>query len=135
MKVNHYHHHHRHQNPTLFKQRANQTTYQPPYAEYKLAQPIYLPNQQNAISQNQRYSNASPLRPSSYMPVQYNQFPTKLRNLYWENWSGWGARVGYLLVLFGVALSVCEVIRIIYGPTNRGISIKTNSIYFLHFII
>ena len=48
--------------------------------------------------------------------------PPKFRNKYWESW-GPGARIiGAIQVLFGISLSVIEIVRILYGPTYKGIS-------------
>lgn len=46
----------------------------------------------------------------------------KFRNSCWENWGLKEAIVGSLLSLLGLLLSLSEIVRIIYGVTNRGIS-------------
>jgi hypothetical protein len=49
--------------------------------------------------------------------------PKKIhRNKYWENWGPFGNIIGIPLILFGILLSICEIVRIVYGPTHRGIT-------------
>jgi len=43
------------------------------------------------------------------------------RNPAWENWGFKGCCIGFPLTLFGLLISICEIVRIIYGITNRGI--------------
>lgn len=50
------------------------------------------------------------------------------RNSIWENWGYEGLIPGILLVSIGIALSVNEIIRILYGITNRGI--RRNLLYY-----
>ena len=51
--------------------------------------------------------------------------PPKFRNSYWENWGPVAKIIGFIQVLFGISLSVVEIVRILYGPTNRGMSKST----------
>ena len=45
----------------------------------------------------------------------------RFRNSYWENWGPRGLITGFPLVILGITISITEIIRIIYGVTNRGI--------------
>jgi hypothetical protein len=45
----------------------------------------------------------------------------KFRNEIWENWGFHGLIPGVLLMSAGLTISVIEIIRIVYGVTNRGI--------------
>jgi hypothetical protein len=44
------------------------------------------------------------------------------RNISWENWGCRGFLIGFPLLLFGILISICEIVRIIYGVTHRGMS-------------
>lgn len=48
--------------------------------------------------------------------------PPKFRNAYWEKWGPAARIIGFIQVLFGIGLSAIEVVRILYGPTYKGIS-------------
>ncbi len=43
------------------------------------------------------------------------------RNRYWENWGPLSQYIGLALLFCGAVLSVSEIVRILYGPTNRGV--------------
>ena len=45
----------------------------------------------------------------------------RFRNSSWENWGFEGLLTGIPLVIIGISISICEIVRIIYGVTNRGI--------------
>jgi hypothetical protein len=59
-----------------------------------------------------------------YVPrIKYRKaYPPKFRNDLWEHWGPLGKLIGYPQIVFGIALSVIEIVRILYGPTYRGIS-------------
>ena len=44
------------------------------------------------------------------------------RNRTWETWRLLGLLIGIPLIIFGTALNVVEVVRVLYGPTHRGLS-------------
>jgi hypothetical protein len=43
------------------------------------------------------------------------------RNKYWEKWGSLSKHIGMAMFLFGLLLSVIEIVRILDGPTNRGV--------------
>jgi hypothetical protein len=45
----------------------------------------------------------------------------RFRNSIWENWGIHGLIGGIPLFCFGLFISIIEIVRIIYGVTNRGI--------------
>lgn len=47
--------------------------------------------------------------------------PPKFRNPTWEGWGLHGFIPGILLAFSGLIISIVEIVRIIYGVTNRGI--------------
>jgi hypothetical protein len=60
----------------------------------------------------------------------------KFRNYFWENWAYEGYIPGVLLMFLGIALSVIEIVRIVYGITHRGIRKKESLIFFdIHLIL
>jgi hypothetical protein len=48
------------------------------------------------------------------------------RNSCWEQWGNRGTVIGLPLIVTGTALSVVEIVRIIYGITNRGLNNYVN---------
>jgi len=54
----------------------------------------------------------------------------KFRNYFWENWAYEGYIPGILLMFLGIALSIIEIVRIVYGITHRGIRKKESLIFF-----
>jgi hypothetical protein len=54
----------------------------------------------------------------------------KFRNYFWENWAYEGYIPGILLMFLGIALSIIEIVRIIYGITHRGIRKKKSVFMF-----
>ena len=44
------------------------------------------------------------------------------KNKWFDNWGLFGMLFGIPLVLFGIILSIFEILRIFYGPLQRGIS-------------
>jgi len=65
-------------------------------------------------------TGAGPLTRKEQRQARLNSTP-RLRNASWENWGFKGCLIGLPLVLFGLLISICEIVRIIYGITNRGI--------------
>ena len=52
----------------------------------------------------------------------------RFRNSNWENWGLGGFIQGMVMILLGSAISTIEIVRIIYGVTNRGIRKKNDFI-------
>ncbi len=46
----------------------------------------------------------------------------KFRNSCWENWGLKEGLIGAALAFLGLVISITEIVRIIYGVTNRGLS-------------
>jgi len=69
---------------------------------------------------NQHPYHANPPQPT---PKELKEITIpRNRNANWENWGFKGCCTGVLLTLFGTLISICEIVRIIYGVTNRGIN-------------
>lgn len=48
--------------------------------------------------------------------------PPNFRNSCWENWGLKESILGLILAFLGFMISITEIVRIVYGVTNRGMS-------------
>jgi len=55
----------------------------------------------------------------------------KFRNSCWENWGLKEGLIGAALAFLGLVISITEIVRIIYGVTNRGLSKKFKLVFFV----